>query len=76
VAEKAFALAIAGSGLVAFALTVALIQQARRARPPGLPARAHRRSVLAALVARCCCAAGCFRCCRTTSHIQDHRSSV
>jgi len=27
VAEKAFALAIAGSGLVAFALTVALIQQ-------------------------------------------------
>lgn len=30
VAEKAFALAIAGSGLVAFALTVALIQQVRR----------------------------------------------
>ena len=28
IAEKAFALAIAGSGLVAFALTVALIQQA------------------------------------------------
>lgn len=27
IAEKAFALAIAGSGLVAFALTVALIQQ-------------------------------------------------
>jgi hypothetical protein len=50
VAEKAFALAIAGSGLVAFALTVALIQQARRACPPGLPARAPRLSV--------CCSPG------------------
>lgn len=33
VAEKAFALAIAGSGLVAFALTVALIQQVQCSAP-------------------------------------------
>jgi len=71
VAEKAFALAIAGSGLVAFALTVALIQQARQARPPGHPATLR---LYKTLVATNCCAACCLRCCGRDRRLWEYTS--